>query len=436
MQVSDEDQRDDDERDESADESAGEGGDEGGARDDASEPVASSPSASDEDGAEGEDDGDAVSSTSTTSATQAPTGGKPQRLSAGARLAAAKAAKAATKAAKKQARRDEAGASQSAAEREAEDRARTQSAEDVLKESPLGRAATRAGEWTQANRQLAMGVAGLAAAALIGWIGWTWYTTSQATAAGTLLSEALRISSAEIVAADEEPADEPPADASDDDEGDEAPHFATIEERNVAALEAYRRVTSQYGGSVAANWARLGEGRTLLGQGEYGDARTAYQAAFDASGDESVIAWQALEGIGATYEAEQDWEHATATYERLASLADHAYESVANYHLARMRAASGDEAAALSSFRELVDTLREEGDEGEPPFPYVLSQADQRLRELDPSAQGAGPSIHGGDGGEGGEGGGIDSLTPEQIQELIQRLQTKGGGSGGAPLPE
>lgn len=422
-----------DDRDETQDEGESESSDQADASTDTSADEGASSSgsdASDDDASDADDADDSDEApAAATSTSAAKSGGKSGkgggRMSAGARLAAAKAAKAAAKAAKKQARRDEAGASQSAAEREAEDLAQAQSAEDVLKESPLGRAATRAGEWTQSNRQLALGIAAAAVVALVGWAGYTLWSVSQARAAGTLLADALEISGAEIVSADDA------ADHDDDADEDDAPTFESVEARNTAALAAYRRVSSEYGSSPAAAWARLGEGRTLLAEGEYEDARTAYQAAFDTSGDESVVAWQALEGIGATYEAQSDWEHATSTYERLAALSDHAYESVANYHLARMRAASGDEAAALTSFRELVDALREEGSDGEPPFPYVLAQADQRLRELDPSAVGAGPRLGAGGGGAEGEEGGnpLEGLTPEQIQELIQRLQTKSGGT-------
>jgi tetratricopeptide (TPR) repeat protein len=425
--VSDEDERDD-ERDEGAE------SDEETSSDGSSDANGAGDSSSEDRDASSDDDGDDGASTSPAveavrAATAKASSGRVS--SPGARLAAAKAAKAAVKAAKKQARRDEAGVGQSAAEREAQDREQTRSEEDVLKDSPLGRAATRAGEWTAQNRQMAMGAAAVAAIALVGWLGWSMWTAREAAAAGGLLAEALRISSAQIVAADAAPA------THDDHDEDAAPTFETIAARNEAALAAYRRVVSEHAGSRAAAWARLGEGRTLFAQGDNAGARTAYQAAFDTSGDESVVAWQALEGVGATYEAESDWAHATSTYERLSSLADHAYQSVASYHLARMHAASGDEAAALTAFRELVDTLREEGEEGEPPFPYVLAQADQRLRELDPSAAGAGPHLGGGGAPDEGGGGGnpLEGLSPEEIQQLIQRLQTKSGGSGGG-LPE
>ncbi len=436
--MSDDDQRDDDQDDTSA---SDESDDSEGTGTDASDTGSSDTDASETDSSAADDSDVASSAPATNPYDDSPSAkAKARAASAGARLAAAKAAKAAVKAAKKQARREEAGVTQSAAERDAEDLAQAQSAEEVLKGSPLGRAATRAGEWTQAHQQLAFGVLGVAIVALLGFLGWSFYTTSQAAAAGALLQDAMEISGAPIVAEGDEAA----TTSDDDADEDDAPTYATAADRNTAALAAYRRVSSEYPSSQAAAWARLGEGRTLLSQAEYDDARTAYEAAFDHSGDEPVVAWQALEGIGAAYEAQENWAQATSTYERLAALSDHAYESVANYHLARMHAASGDESAALTSFRELVDTLREEGDDGEPPFPYVLAQADQRLRELDPSAAGAGPSLHGAGGGGGGAdaegagaGSGIDNLSPEQLQELIRRLQSQGaGGAGGAaPTP-
>jgi tetratricopeptide (TPR) repeat protein len=346
--------------------------------------------------------------------------------SAGARLAAAKAAKAAKKAAKKQTLRDEAGvAQQSAFERAKAEEPRD--AQEILTQSPLGRAATKAGEWAEANRQIAIGVAAVAAVALFGWLGWSWWTGNQAAAAGALLTDAMEISAAEIVTPDAEAEAEP----DDDDatpEADAAPTFETLAARNDAALAAYRRVSTEYPSSTAATWAKLGEGRTLLDQGEYEAARTAYEAAFHASGEDTVIAWQALEGIGASYEAERNWDEATSTYERLSGIADGAYTSAASYHLARMHAASGDESGALTAFRELVESLQEDSEDGEPAFPYVLAQAELRLRELDPSSGGSGPSPLTIPGGDGGGVEGLEGMDPEQIQELIRQLQTKSGG--------
>lgn len=383
------------------------------------------------DDGDGEAESDA-SEAGSSSSSEAGAAGVPSRpvkaasaASAGARLAAAKAAKAAKKAAKKQALRDEAGVAQQS-ELERAKVAEPQDAQEILTQSPLGRAATRAGEWAEANRQIAIGAAAIAAIAVFGWLGWSWWTGSQSAAAGLLLADAIEISSAEIVAPDaEEEAETEEPEASEPEQT-----FETLAARNEAALAAYQRVSAEYPSSTAATWAKLGEGRTLLAQGENEGARTAYEAAFHASGDDTVIAWQALEGIGASYEAEENWDEATATYERLAGIAEGAYANVASYHTARMHAASGDEGTALTSFRELVESLQEQSEDGEPPFPYVLAQADVRLRELDPSSGGSGPSPLTVPGG--GEGGleGLEGMDPEQLQELIRQLQTKSGGGG------
>ena len=147
--------------------------------------------------------------------------------------------------------------------------------------------------------------------------------------------------------------------------------------------------------------------------------------------------------MGFAQEAAGNPGEAQATYERLGNLEDHAYEQVANYHLARLMLARGERDEARTALRELVDSLRADTLEGssEPRFPYLLSQAEVRLRELDPSSAtsagamplGGGPGGPGGAGGlqlGGGEGGEID---PAQLQELIRQFQARqqGGGEGG-----
>ena len=126
-------------------------------------------------------------------------------------------------------------------------------------------------------------------------------------------------------------------------------------------------------------------------------------------------------------EAADDLTGAQATYEQLGLLADHRFESVSKYHLARLQIARGEDDAARTSLRELVGELRATGEDApEPEFPYVLAQAEMRLRELDPSTAAAAPSFGG------GAGAGAD-LDP-QIQEMIRRLQAEqaaGGGAGG-----
>ncbi|MCC6874668.1 MAG: tetratricopeptide repeat protein, partial [Sandaracinaceae bacterium] len=329
---------------------------------------------------------------------------------AGARLAAAKAAKAARKAAK---------------------RGKVVKEEDPLeraKASAVGQRASAAGQWAKENRNIVLGAVLALLLGLAGFLGYDAYQSSQASAAAALLTEAIEISEATIRAEGE---DAPAGQSDDDDERT----YPTEEARTRAALEAFRRVTADYPTSEAAAWARLGEGRSHAALGQNDEARQAFEQAIAAGGSQPQIAFEALEGIGFSYEAEEGWDQAQTRYEEMRSLADGAYAPMARYHLARILLAKGERDRALEAFRTLVEELREaegEDEEGEPrtgpSHPYVLAQAEIRLRELDPSSAPSAPSFGGGAGLPGGE-----SLTPEQIEMIRQIMQKQGGGAPPAP---
>ncbi|GAB4205245.1 MAG: hypothetical protein OHK0013_20970 [Sandaracinaceae bacterium] len=348
-----------------------------------------------------------------------------RRLSAGARLAAQKAAKAAVKAAKKQERRAAQQQDQSAADPEP---AVTEAAPEdplaQLNETELGRAALKAGNWWERNARTGWIALGAVALALVGFLGFTYHRDQQSAAAGALLREAVETASARI----EAPAEGEERAASED--TDEERTFPTIQARDEAALEAYQRVISQFPDHPSAGIARLGAARALLSLGRHDEAREAFQQAFDRNGRSGVIAWQALEGMGFAQEAAGDLEGAQATYERLGNLEGHAYQSVATYHLARLQIRRGQQDEARTALRELVDSLRADtaAESSEPRFPYVLAQAELRLRELDPSSATYGGSQPLGAGSREPGGGDID---PAQLQELIRQLQAREGGSEG-----
>jgi tetratricopeptide (TPR) repeat protein len=332
--------------------------------------------------------------------------GKAPKLTAGARVAAAKAAKAAQKAVKKQTYAEE-RASQTNAP------APTVPDEEVdpveqIRESPLGQATVRAQEWVSGNQGLVLGVLAVAALAIVGWFGYQAMNDSSAVAAGSLLEEAVEISRAEIRDEDEEASDEADAPRS----------YASVAERTEAALTAYRRVLSEAGGTPAAGWARLGEGRLLLDSGEPSDARDAFEAAIASHGSDPVVAMRAYEGVGFTYEAEENWDEARESFERIRGLQNGEYAAIADYNLARVRLATGDDVGAQTALEELVDGLREDAASGEPAFPYVLAQAQTLLRELDPSsASGAeAPTLGAG-------------ASEEEIMEMIRRAMESRGAS-------
>lgn len=417
------DQRDDDDEldnDETSSDDEGEGTDEGsdeGGTDDGGSDDAGSDESDSEDDEPGEGEGasaaEASAASAETSAAPAPVGGasakaKKAAATAGARIAAAKAAKAALKAAKK-AERVEASA---AANRTAAP-APTEEEDPVeqIKESAVGQAAMRAQDWVGANQGAVLGVLGLAVLAFVGWLAYGYVTDSAAVAAADLLGEAVRISRAEI----RDEGEEADADA-------EAPTFASVEERSEAALTAYRRVITEHGDSEAAGWARLGVARLLLTSGETEEARTAFEATVASSGADPVVAMRAYEGVGFTYEAEENWDEAREAFERIRGLENGAYGPVADYHLARVRLATGDNVGAQTALEELIDGIRGDSDSSEPEFPYVLAQAQTLLRELDPSsASGAeAPTLGAG-------------ASEEEIMEMIRRAMENRGEGGAAP---
>lgn len=331
---------------------------------------------------------------------------------AGARLAAAKAAKAARKAAKR-------GAEKKAEEQEPDPVAQ-------VRENPIVQRAEKAGTWARANRNAVLGAVAAALVALGAFVGWSQYRDQQAAAAASLLEEALRIADADVVGEDApepvtRPGDPPPP-----------PRYPTAQARAEAALEAHRQVLAQFPSSGAATWARLGEARALYDLGRHAEARSAYDQAIQQGAWEPTAMWRALEGKAFTFEAEEQWAQAREVYDELARIEDGRFEPVAKYHTARMFLAQGQREQATETLRRLVDQLRAaEEDAAAQDFPFVLAQAQVRLRELDPSAAPPSDPPGGGLGGLGEALGGPDgNLSQEQIQELIRRFQQQQGGAG------
>jgi len=245
-------------------------------------------------------------------------------------------------------------------------------------------------------------VAAAAAVGLLGWVGYNAYQGSVAASAAEALAEAVEISEARVVAEGE---DEPETDA------DERT-YDSVSARSEAALEAYRSVVAEHGGTDAAAWAQLGIARLLLEQGEAAEARQAFEAAVAARGSDPVLAMRAYEGVGFTYEAEDNLDEARDAFDRIRGLRDGAFGALADYHLARLSLANGDEVAAQEALETLVDGLRADSESAEPEFPYVLAQAQTLLRQLDPSSS-----------------DGSDTL---DIEEMVRRMMAERGAGGGA----
>lgn len=249
---------------------------------------------------------------------------KTATMTAGERLAAQQAAKAAKKAAKKG--------------RDAE----------LVEEKALEQAAA-AKDWLQDNlKPLGLMAGGVLLVAAIG-IGWSTFQKGQTTEAGAALSAVV-----------ENETDDP-----------------------AAAAIAYAEVAEMHAGTPAAAWARVGEGRALYAQGEFGRAAAAYETALEGSDDE-LLQWAALEGIVYALEAESSYEAALEKLEALRAV-DVSYAPIAGYHRGRILQAQGKLDEAKAAFDGVLADLK---DTDAASLPYTQDQTEARLAVLDPNLAG------------------------------------------------
>ena len=247
-------------------------------------------------------------------------------LTPGQRLAAQQAAKSARKAAQKG--------------RDAE----------LVEEKALAQAAV-AKDWLAENlKPLGLIAGGVLLVAAVG-IGWSTFTRGQNATAGEELAAVL-----------EGDADDP----------------ATL-------ATAYAAVADGHAKTPAAAWSRIGEGRALYAQGEWEQARSAYQAALDTSEDETVR-WVALEGISYALEAQKSYDQALEQLEALREL-DRSIAPIAGYHQGRILAQQGKLDEAKAKFDAVLNELKEAD---APLLPYTQEQTEARIALLDPSLAPAG----------------------------------------------
>ncbi len=261
-------------------------------------------------------------------------------MTPGQRLAAQQAAKAARKAAQKG--------------RDAE----------LVEEKALAQAAV-AKDWLQENlRPLGLMAGGVLLVAAIG-IGWSTYTRGQVVEAGAALAQVL-----------------------DSDSRDPA-ELAT----------EYAAVAETHPKTPAAAWARIGEGKALFSEGNWADARAAYQAALETSEDE-VIQWLALEGIAYSLEAETSYDRAIEQLEALRAV-DPAVAPIAGYHQGRILQEQGKVDEAKTKLEGVLADLK---DPEAPALPYTKEQTEARVALLDPSSAPA------------------DGMDPQRADEFIRQM--------------
>jgi len=288
--------------------------------------------------------------------------------------------------------------------------------------------------WLRDNQRLVAVTAVAALVVLAGGGSYVWWTQRNETAASSTITAAVEDEQGRIG----DPAKE-------DDETaarDPRPVFKTEADRRDAALAKYREVEAKYRGTGAAYLARLEEGSLLLDQppdldgaiAAFTDASTSPLAAADAE-----VKGRALEGLGFAYEAkaaaapgEKDkWlDQAATSFRALENTDVKGFKELGMYHQARVAEAKGEKDKAVQLLKSLHERVTQAGENHA--FVYLEAVAEDRLRQLDPTALPPKPK-----GGQmAGPGGG--QMSDEQIQQLIEqfkRQQQQKGGGAPAPAP-
>lgn len=286
----------------------------------------------------------------------------------------------------------------------------------------------RLSSWIKDHRQTFGGLVAVAVIGLGGFLGYTYWQGKHDADASAVLAQAYADEHGHVS-------------DKDDDDDDTAQHlyptFKTAAARRDAALAKYREVESKYAGTGAAYLARLAEGGLLLDAGDAKGATAAYDdvKASPLAQADAEVRGRAIEGIGFADEllAQTDanakdahLDAALAAFKQLEQVDMKGFKELGEYHQARVLQAKGDKAKAIELLKEVSKAVSAPGESH--PFAYLEFVADDRLRELDPTAlPPKAPKST-------GAPGNIDMNDPK-IQELIRQLQQQQQQGGGGPPP-
>ncbi len=321
-----------------------------------------------------------------------------------------------------------------------------------MESDPLLERTVRLSEWIKEHQQVFGALVAVALLAGGGLLGWTYWQNKREADASALLATGF---------ADEHGTVTTKEDDGDDDVKPAAlyPTFKTAAERRESALAAYRKVETKFAGSGAAILARLAEAGLLLDQSDAKGARQAYE---DVKGSplamaDAQVRGRALEGIGFADEllAQSDeparakhLSDALDAFKQLEQIDLKGWKELGMYHEARVlqtRAqeagatdaanAQADKAKAIELLKDVDKRVSEPGENH--PFAYLQTVAEDRLRDLDPSALPPKPSggMMGGPGGGHGGGQGPDMSDP-RVQEMMRQLEEQMKQKGGGGLPQ
>lgn len=203
--------------------------------------------------------------------------------------------------------------------------------------------------------------------------------------------------------------------------GDPRPVFSSEAARLKAADEAYGKSEAQ-GGPLAV-FAALGKAGVLFDQGKYKEAQTEYEKVKQSAlaAKDRDLRGRAIEGIGLSLEAQKQVDPALTAFRELANTDIPGFNSLGEYHQARLLITKGDREQATKLLKKAYDRVSNAGDKDKdkkaaaaPAAPRFLEhQIRALLATLDPTAVPKPES---------------QLSQSEQLRRLQQQLQSAGNG--------
>lgn len=241
-----------------------------------------------------------------------------------------------------------------------------------IKEDRIRKVLTDLYQWLLVYQRPLLGaLSALLVLVVVGWI-WSGYSQTRTEEAQGAFSEALEIYHTPIQDAVEPKDGETPTPAPDGDNET----FASIEERNSKALEAFREVSASYSG-VHRDWARFYTAVILNAQGSQDEAQSIWEEL--SSDAPPLIRNLSMERLAELFEANGEYDRAI---DRLQSLIDNPAENfpiqAALFKLARNQEAVGNSEDALDNYRRIVSEF---------PTSSQRADAEKKVKELELDAE-------------------------------------------------
>lgn len=272
------------------------------------------------------------------------------------------------------------------------------------------------------ERRAALAGGTLAAIVVVGGIvGWQTYTVRRESRAFDAYADALDVLRAPIRTDDApDPDTVPPR---------RGPRFHSLEERTRASVEKLRQVEQRFPQSRIAPLARLGEATALYELGRYDEAKQVYRSLLGA--DVAGLEGRVLEGLGFAMESTGDLDGAMAKYRDLQTVENGTYRDAAQYYQARLLARRGDAARSKEILHGLIERLGRitAGDPTAAASSELRDESYALLRDVDPTdpALAAREREGGETSGQPHRPGSPQGISPEMLQQLLHRAQSKQG---------